>query len=108
MQKLKKNDLIARASKEIAGVTYAQAKPLVNRFLELLMEQVAKEDRVELRGFGTFKATTLPAHLSVIQFGPDAGGQREAPPSVRIGFRTADKFKAIIAKERGTCETKMP
>jgi integration host factor subunit beta len=45
----------------ILGIQYQLAPPLVDAFLEALIETIHKGERVELRGFGSFTMYTKKA-----------------------------------------------
>ena len=51
---MKKSDLIETLSKD-TGLTKREAEEVVNRTFEGVAKTLAKGDRVEIRGFGSFK-----------------------------------------------------
>ncbi|MFQ6605409.1 MAG: HU family DNA-binding protein [Fidelibacterota bacterium] len=48
-----KQDIIDRVS-ELVGLTKVETEAIMNGIMETITESLARNDRVELRGFGTF------------------------------------------------------
>ena len=51
---MNKNEL-ARAIQEVRGCTLSEATELLNMFMEVFTEQLAKENSINLQGFGVLK-----------------------------------------------------
>jgi len=51
---MKKSDLIGELSR-VRGITLKQAETVVNSVFEVMTESLTRADRIEIRGFGSFK-----------------------------------------------------
>lgn len=80
---MNKTELI-NAVAEKAGLTKVQAKAAVEAALDTITEQLLKEDRVAIIGFGTFLVNEKPARTGV---NPRSGEK------IQIAARKVVKFK---------------
>ncbi len=80
---MNKTELI-NAVAEKAGLTKVQAKAAVDAALNTITEQLLKEDRVAIIGFGTFLVNEKPARTGV---NPRSGEK------IQIAARKVVKFK---------------
>lgn len=81
---MNKTELIA-AMAEKASLTKADAQKALNAFEEVIKEQMAKDDKVAILGFGTFSVSERAARTGV---NPKTGKK------ITIAARKAVKFKA--------------
>ena len=88
---------LARAMKEATGGTIEDNDYWIETFLDLLGTKVAKEGRVELRGFGSFKKSTIKAHTTV---NPRAKRKRKikVEKSYTVDFRASRLLKEQLRK----------
>lgn len=70
-----------------------EAKQSALLAVEWLLNAVASSDRVELRGFGTFRIVNVPEHKSNL---PDGG---IIPASITVKFRPADALKRLCGRK---------
>lgn len=78
-----KTELINKLAKE-AGVTLKEARLVVDTFFSSIGEALANNDRVELRGFGTF---------SVHKKNPRVGRNPKNGVTVKIPAKNVPRFK---------------
>lgn len=81
---MNKTELIA-AMAEKAGLTKVDAQKALSAFEEVIKEQMAKDDKVAILGFGTFSVSERAARTGV---NPKTGKK------ITIEARKAVKFKA--------------
>lgn len=91
MDKSVKNKAADNAAK-LAGVTRAQARQIVNDFLQAIAQALGTGKWVDVRGFGTFKGTVIPRQYA----GPNGPVSRNA---VRIVYRPAQSVRDIVEKQ---------
>jgi len=76
---------IAKAIAEAAGITLAQAREIVQRVFESIIETLVKDGRIELRNFGVFKVKKRK---------PRQGRNPRTGEKVLVPERTIVTFKA--------------
>ena len=59
---MNKRDLIIKFADK-KGLTYADSKAVIDLFFDDMERSLIKGDRVEIRGFGTFKVKEYPGYL---------------------------------------------
>ncbi|MDI1361955.1 integration host factor subunit beta [Methylotenera sp.] len=59
-----KSELITKLAEQFPQLTHADAQLSVQLILDSISESLAKKDRVEIRGFGSFNINTRPARLA--------------------------------------------
>lgn len=80
---MNKNEL-ARAIQEARGCTQIEATELLNMFIEILTEQLSKDNSINLQGFGTLK----PWHQTLRDGrNPKTGAVVTIPPRISVKFR---------------------
>jgi len=77
-------ELIARLSAQNPHLYRRDAKAAVDAILETITAALARGDRVELRGFGTFTAKRRPARSSR---NPRTGKAVVVPEKARLAFK---------------------
>ena len=78
-----KTELINKLAKE-AGVTLKDARLVVDTFFSSIAEALVNDDRVELRGFGTFNVHKKNARI---------GRNPKTGVSVKIPAKNVPRFK---------------
>ncbi len=81
---MNKTDFIAAVA-EKAGLTKADAQKAVNAFAEVVQEQMQKNEKVALLGFGTFSVTERAARQGI---------NPKTKQQITIPARKTVKFKA--------------
>jgi nucleoid DNA-binding protein len=91
-----KND-IALAIEKKTDFNRARSLQIVEAVLESLKSALANKDKVEIRGFGSFKA--VPKKTG---FGRDIRRQRQIriEKGQRIKFRPGQELKTLLAKDK--------
>jgi len=93
---MNKSDLI-NALKEDASLSRKDAEKVVDKFFGDITDTMANGDRVEIRGFGTFRARHYPAYAAR---NPRTGEAVEARPKVLPVFRAGkDLLRRVNAEE---------
>ena len=90
---------LARAMKEAVGGTIEDNDHWIETFLELLGSKVAEEGRVELRGFGSFRKSSIKAHTTV---NPRTKSKRKVKvdKSYTVDFRASRVLKNRLREEQ--------
>lgn len=91
-----KND-IALAIEKKSEFNRAKSLQIVEAVLESLKSALAAKDKVEIRGFGSFKVVAKKTG-----FGRDIRRQKQIriEKGRRIKFRPGQELKALLAKEK--------
>lgn len=79
--------------KEHKDCTLKDAEQSAFLAVEWLLNAVASGDRVELRGFGTFRVVDVPERKSNL---PDGG---IIPASISVKFRPAEALKRLCGRK---------
>ena len=79
---------------ERKGCTMQEAEQSALFAVEWLLNAVASGDRVELRGFGTFRAVDVPERKSNL---PDGG---IIPARISVKFRPAEALKRLCGRNK--------
>ena len=95
MDKLTKSDLVAKIINLNPNIYQKDVRKLVDTFFKTISKAIAKEDRVELRGFGAFDVKKREARIAR----NPKNGSIVAVPSKKIPyFRMGKKMKERINK----------
>ena len=81
---MNKTELIA-AMAEKAGLTKVDAGKALNAYVDTVKEQLAKDEKVTLIGFGTFSVVKRPART---------GRNPRTGKTIKIAAKKSAKFKA--------------
>ena len=81
---MNKTELIA-AMAEKAGMTKVDAGKALNAYIDAVKEQLAKDEKVSLVGFGTFSVVKRPART---------GRNPRTGKAIKIAAKKSVKFKA--------------
>jgi integration host factor subunit beta len=89
-----KND-IAQAIEKESGFNGAKSLQIVESILEALKEALAREEKIEIRGFGSFKIVNKKTG-----FGRDIRRQKQIKINGgrRIKFRTGQELKNSVVR----------
>lgn len=92
-----KADLVDRIYEAIGpGVTKKDCASVVDGFLNAVKQALANENRIELRGFGTFEVRYRDARTAR---NPRTGEPVEVPPRTVPVFRASKLWKEMVAEE---------
>ena len=83
---MNKTDLVNEIADK-AGVNKVTAKDALNACLEAISEALAKDDKVQLVGFGTFSVVEKPARVGI---------NPQTKEKITIPSRKSVKFKPAI------------
>ena len=89
-----KQDLV-KALSEKAGISQRQAHDVLDSFVELIGDELAKNDKIRLTGFGTFEVRSRAARKGR---NPRTGEEIEIPATRNPAFRPGKELKAKIVK----------
>jgi len=87
-----KTELI-KAVAERADVTQERARTIVNGFFESMKHALLEDDRIELRGFGSFEVREYDAHEAV---DPRTGEEIEVGPRKSVHFRVGKDLRQRV------------
>lgn len=92
-----KADLVDQIYEAIGpGVTKKDCAAVVDGFLNAVKRALANEDRIELRGFGTFEVRHRKARMAR---NPRTGEPVEVPARAVPNFRPSKLWKEYVAEE---------
>lgn len=94
---MNKTELTAKVA-EKAGLTKVQSAKAVDAVIEALTEALAKGDKTQLVGFGTFSVKYRAAKESK---NPRTGEKIKVPATYRPAFSAGKGLKEIVAKYKG-------
>ena len=91
---MNKADLIDAIAKD-TGLTKKDSEKALNSVIENISNALAKKDKVQLIGFGTFETRKRAARTGR---NPQTGKEIKIPAKVVPAFSAGKKFKEIVAK----------
>ena len=89
---MNRSDLI-NAVKEKSGITRKEAEKVVDTFFDAITETLAKGERVEIRGFGSF---TVKTYKPYIGRNPKTGAQIQVPEKKLPFFKVGKELKEMV------------
>jgi DNA-binding protein HU-beta len=87
---------LIKAVAEKAGIKKTFAEAAVNAFIEVVTEALAKGDKVEIRGFGTF---LMKERAPRVARNPRTGEKVEIPARLSPAFKPGKELKEATEKE---------
>ena len=87
----KKELIVAVAEK--AGISKKESEACVKAFIDVVIEAVAKKEKVQLVGFGTFEARDRAARSGR---NPATGGAIKIPAATVPAFKAGKAFKETV------------
>ena len=78
-----KKEIVESVSKDL-GMTAAEARPVVQRVLDTVLETLAAEGRLELRNFGVFEVQRRAAYKAR---NPRTGERVDVPEKCAVAFK---------------------
>lgn len=98
MQTVTKRELVQRIA-EKTGVQQISAKEVIQSFLDEIIEELAKGNRLEFRDFGVFEPKSK-AHR--VARNPRTGDKVEVPQKTTVKFKVGRLMKKRIQREEVT------
>src|SRR5512136_78929 len=95
MQTVTKRELVQRIA-EKTGVQQVSAKEVIQSFLDEIIEELAKGNRLEFRDFGVFEPKSK-AHR--VARNPRTGEKVEVPEKTTVKFKVGRLMKKRIQKD---------
>lgn len=89
---MNKTELVAAVA-EKTGLTKKDAEKALGALLETIKEEVAKDEKVQLIGFGTFEARKRNARTGK---NPSTGAAIEIPAATVPAFKAGKAFKDMV------------
>lgn len=87
-----KSDMAERLAEKL-NITKQQAEGIINIFTNSIIEALAKGDKVEIRGFGSFRVRHRSAKEGR---NPKTGSKVFVPPKKVPFFKTGKEFRLIV------------
>ncbi|MFH1851198.1 MAG: HU family DNA-binding protein [Candidatus Neomarinimicrobiota bacterium] len=84
---------IVTAVAEATGLTKVETETVMNGIMAKIIEALARNDRVELRGFGTFG---VKHRLPKIARNPGTGGEIQLPERFVPTFKPSLRMKTVV------------
>lgn len=95
---------LAEALKQEYGGTIADNDSWIQAFIAVLSDQISKNGRVEIRGFGSFNLNTIKAHTTVDPSASVEDGQKrpklQVPESYTVDFRPSRSYKDRLREDQ--------
>ena len=85
-----KSELVKHIHTRSSQLSQRDVEKVVEAILEEIISAIARRDRLELRGFGTFSATVRSAHAGR---NPKTGTDMEVPTKVTARFKTGKEMR---------------
>lgn len=89
---MNKNELISAVA-ETSGLTKKDTEKVITAFMTTVKETVAKKEKVQLIGFGTFEARTRAARVGK---NPQTGAEMNIPAATVPAFKAGKAFKETV------------
>lgn len=99
---VKKTELV-QAISEKAGLSRKDAEQAVGAFVETIIDQVKKGDKITLVGFGTFAPSSRAARTGRH---PQTGAPLQIPAAKTVRFSMGSTFKTALNSDGGGSEAK--
>jgi len=80
---------LARAAAMIAGVTQAKAEEIEEAIFDGITDSLRRGEKVEIRGFGTFKVKNSPARMGR---NPKTGAEVQIPARKKVVFKASKEM----------------
>lgn len=93
---LTKRELVSRIA-DATGLTKAVVKDIVQRFLDAVIEELGRENRIEFRDFGIFYVKRRPPRKA---HNPKTLAQVDVPARRVVKFRAGRFMKAVVSGDR--------
>ncbi len=89
---------LVQALKAEAAVSRSEAEKLVDIFFDTITESLAEDDRVEIRGFGSF---TVKEYRAYTGRNPKTGERIDVPPKKLPFFKVGKQLKDKVDNHNG-------
>jgi len=89
---MKKTELVEKVAAS-AGLTKVQAEAAINAFVETITDAFVAEDKISIKGFGTFETRHRDARVG---HNPATKQKIEIPASKVPAFKPSASLKAIV------------
>ena len=91
---MNKTELISAVAKE-SGIKKSETESIIENLLGIIMAEVAKGEKVQITGFGSFERKERGARTVK---NPRTGEDLQVPPSKSPSFTTGSIFKEKVNK----------
>lgn len=89
-----KKDIVRTISEQV-GLTQLQAKVIVQKTFDAIIETLVENGRVELRNFGVFEARIRPARVAR---NPRTGEEVAVPAKFVVNFKPGKEMEARVKR----------
>jgi len=90
-----KSEFVAELANSIDYLSYKDAATIVNTFFNSIYEELVQGNKVELRGFGSFKVKTRQARIGR---NPKTGDKVDVPEKLVPYFKPGKALKNLVEK----------
>ena len=94
METIHKKDIGSRIAKHF-GITANEAQDIIQAFLDNIIDELSKGNRLEMRGFAVFEPTIRKGRLAR---NPRTGEPVEVPPKGSVRFKAGKEMKEAVLK----------
>jgi nucleoid DNA-binding protein len=95
-KKYSKKDIINYLESEKVGLSYIEAKEIMQNFLDIIIEETKKDKKIKFYGFGSFE---LVARASKSARNFKTNEVLETPPYQTIKFKTKNDYKNLSSSK---------
>ncbi len=100
-----KAELINVVSKRVNGITQREAEIIVNTVFDSIKEALARGDKIEIRGFGSFRVRNRRDREGR---NPKTGALVIVPPKRVPFFKAGKELKESVDNQRGAIPGQQP
>jgi integration host factor subunit beta len=92
-----KTELIKKIAED-CGLTLKDAETVINTFIDCIIRALASNEKVELRGFGSFRTKQRESRRGR---NPKTGANVDVPAKTVPFFKPGKEFRALIDGQKG-------
>jgi integration host factor subunit beta len=95
-----KSELVRVLSERLPGLQLSQVEAAINCILTQMADAIAKGERIEVRGFGSFNLRHRPARIAR---NPKTGESLSLPAKVALHFKPGKEMRDRVNAARDKC-----
>ena len=88
-----KAELVEKVSEKVDGLTKKQTEVIINTIFDSIKDALSKEDKVEIRGFGSFRIRHRRAKTGR---NPKTGATVSVPPKKVPFFKAGKEMREMV------------
>jgi integration host factor subunit beta len=90
---MNKSKLVETLAQRIPNLTKKKAEAVVNTIFQQMSESLCRDDRIEIRGFGSFQVNSYPSYVGR---NPRTGDTIQVPPKKLPFFKVGKELKERV------------